>query len=207
MTVIIADDHPFTLKGTSYYIEQLGYEVIVKCTNAWEAWQAIKTLNPDIAILDISMPKLDGFEVVERIKANNIKTKIVFLTTHKEMSIYHKALDMKIDGYLLKSFASDELDKCLQNISEGKTYFSSLITGELEQDKSHIRNSILNQLSFPERKVFELVSQQKSTKEIAQLLFLSEKTVEAHRTNIIDKLDLPKEKNALLKFATNFQNR
>jgi len=204
MNVIIADDHPFTLKGTSEYIQQLGHNILAKCVNGWETWQSIKNLKPDLTILDISMPEMDGFEVLERIRANNLKVKVIFLTTHKEASIYHKALEMKVDGYLLKSFASDELEKCLHSLLEGKPYFSKLITGELEQDKLQIKNKILGQLSFPERKVFELVSQQKSTKEIAHLLFLSEKTVEAHRTNIIEKLDLPKEKNALLKFAINF---
>lgn len=206
MNFIIADDHPFTLAGTKLFIEALEYNVIATCSDGEVAWTKIRELKPDYVILDINMPGLDGIEILERIRLNRIPIKVIFLTSHNEMSIYKKANEYGVDGYLLKNFAQEELILCIDALSRGNSYLSKYIDSNLIHDKNYVKDSILEKLSFVESKVFELVSQQKSTKEIADLLFLSEKTVEAYRTSIIDKLELPKERNALLKFAGRFAN-
>lgn len=204
MTFIIADDHPFMLAGTKTFIEAMNYSVLATCVNGSEAYAKIVEHEPRFAILDINMPDLDGMEVLERVRLKRLATKIIFLTSHNEMSIYKKASEFGVDGYLLKNFAQEELAQCIDALMEGKTYLSRHIDTALVKDKTYIKDSMLEKLSFVESKVFELVAQQKSTKEIAELLFLSEKSVEGYRSSIIDKLELPKERNALLKFASQF---
>jgi DNA-binding NarL/FixJ family response regulator len=206
MHFVIADDHPLSLLGTQVLIESLGYVVLETCKNGQIAWNTIQRLKPDVVILDISMPEMNGLEVSEKIRLHNLPTKIILLTSHKELSIKKKADELKINAYLLKEHALDELRACLQHLTLHENYSSPRIKFDLEKDVDYHKDEILGQLSFSERKVFEFISQQKTTKEIAHLLFLSEKTIEAHRASIIRKLGLKPEKNTLLKFATQFQN-
>lgn len=204
MNFLIADDHPFTLAGTRNFIEESGHKVIAVCPEGKSALEKIKTLLPDVAVLDINMPGLDGLELLELIRLSKLPVKVIFLTSHNEMSIYKKASEYGVDGYLLKNFAQEELSDCISTLLRGEEYLSPRISSNLIKDNQYHKDEILAKLNFVETKVFELVSRQKSTKEIAELLFLSEKTVEAYRTSIIDKLDLPKERNSLLKFASKF---
>lgn len=204
MHFVIADDHPLSLLGTQVLLESIGYVVLESCNNGQTAWSAIKRLKPDFVILDISMPEMSGLEISEKIRLHQIPTKIILLTSHKELSIKKKADELGINAYLLKEFALEELSQCIQYLLQNDTYISPRIRFGLKKDVDYQKNEVLNQLSFSERKIFELIAQQKTTKEIANLLFLSEKTIEAHRASIIRKLGLKPEKNTLLKFATQF---
>ncbi len=204
MRFLIADDHPFTLTGTKHFIEELGYENVETAKDGLIAFEKLKQSNIDIFISDINMPQIDGIELLEKIRTLNIPTKVIFLTSHNEMSIYKKASEFGVNGYLLKNFAQEELAQCIQVVLNQGIYLSSRIQNDLVKDKTFIKDELLKNLSFIEVKIFELISKQKSSKEIAELLFLSEKSVEGYRTNIIEKLDLPKERNSLLKFATTF---
>jgi len=206
MHFIIADDHPLSLLGTQVLVESLGYVVLEACKNGQNAWSAIKRLKPDFVILDISMPEMDGLEVSEKIRIHQLATKIILLTSHKETSIYKKATELNINAYLLKEHALEELRECIRHLLKNEHYFSQKVKFDLEKDVNYLKDEVMGQLSFSEKKVFELIIEQKTTKEIANLLFLSEKTIEAHRAGIIRKLALKPEKNTLLKFATQFRN-
>ncbi|MFN3589281.1 MAG: response regulator [Spirosomataceae bacterium] len=201
MQILIADDHPFTLSGTKFFVESLGYHVQYICSNGITALNHIKSHRIQLAILDINMPGLDGLDVLTEIKKQKLSCKVVLLTMHNERSIFTKAEELGAYGYILKEQAQTELQKCLAEVTRGNKYFSqSIHTEQIKMDESEKENQI-NSLSFSERKVLELVSQQKTSKQIAELLFISEKTVEVHRKNIISKLKIPKEKNALLIWA------
>lgn len=200
MKILIADDHPFTLFGTKNFLESFGYKIIDTCTNGITALNLIQLHEPQIAVLDINMPGLDGLDVLKKVHEAKLNTKVVLLTMHKEMTIYKKATEFGVFGYILKEHAQTELEKCLQEVQKGNRYVSEHLEEDLVKDH-HPDNPLLNKLSISERKIVELIAHQKTTKQIAEMLFLSEKTVEGHRTNIIEKLGLPKEKNTLLIWA------
>ena len=200
MKILIADDHPFTLQGTKSFVESYGYKVTDTCSNGVSALNLTTLHQPDIAILDINMPGLDGLDVAKKIQESKLKTKVILLTMHKEMTIFKKANEYGIYGYILKEHAQTELEKCLIEVAKGNKYVSEFLEDDLVVDNKN-DNHELAKLTLSERKIVELIAQQKTSKQIAELLFLSEKTVEGHRSNIIEKLGLPKEKNTLLIWA------
>ena len=206
MKILIADDHPFTLQGTKSYVESYKHTVIDMCSNGISALNLIRLHSPDVAILDINMPGLDGLDVAKKVFENKLKTKVILLTMHKEMTIYKKATEYNIYGYILKEHAHTELKKCLQEVEKGNRYVSQFLQDDLIADVVNGNNE-LSKLSLSERKIVELIAQQKTSKQIAELLFISEKTVEGHRTHIIEKLGLTKEKNTLLKWAIQNMNK
>lgn len=200
MRILIADDHPFTLMGTKGFVESLGYKVEDICSNGITAYNLINTHRPNIAILDINMPGMDGLEVLEKVYRQKIKTKVILLTMHKEMTVFKKANQFEVAGYILKENAQEELQLCLEAVKKGNQYISKNLENDLLIDNA-AENDVLNKLTFTEKKILELIAQQKTSKQIAEMLFISEKTVEGHRSNIIQKLELPKEKNVLLIWA------
>lgn len=206
MYFVIADDHPLSLLGTQVILEGMGHVVLESHNNGKNAWEAIKKLKPAFAILDISMPVMDGLEVAENVRLHQLSTKIILLTSHKEQSVFNKAKELKINAYLLKQYALEELKHCVKHLMTNENYYSHRMKFELETDLDYQKGEILGKLTFSERKIFELIVQQKTTKEIAEMLFLSGKTIEAHRASIIRKLGIESDKNALLKFAAKFYN-
>jgi DNA-binding NarL/FixJ family response regulator len=201
MSILIADDHPFTLQGTKAFVEGLGFSVTDICSNGVTALNLITAHKPGIAILDINMPGMDGLDVLEKVYKDKLRTKVILLTMHREMSIYKKANELGVYGYILKNYAAEELGICIKEVLQNRQYISPLITNELVMDNAGNNNTALAKLTLAERKIIELIGQQKTSGQIADLLFISEKTVEGHRRNIIEKLELPKEKNVLLHWA------
>lgn len=200
MSILIADDHPFTLQGTKVFVESLGYMVSDICSNGITALNLIHSHRPNISILDINMPGMNGLDVLEKVYKEKLRTKVVLLTMHREMSIYKRANKLGVYGYILKNYAQEELGICLKVVMANRQYISPLITQELVIDTTHTDEATAK-LTFAENKILELVGKQYSSKQIADMLFIAEKTVEGHRRNIIEKLGLPKEKNSLLVWA------
>lgn len=201
MRILIADDHPFTLMGTKAFVESLGYTVEDICSNGITALNLIRSHQPDIAILDINMPGIDGLEVLEKVYKGKLKIKIVLLTMHNEITVFNRAKEFGVSGYILKENASEELNTCLLEVIKGNQYVSTNLQKNLYLDSEKSENEKSFNLTFTERKILELVGEQKTSKQIGEMLFISEKTVEGHRTRIIQKLGLPKEKNTLLIWA------
>jgi len=204
--IILADDHPAILLGIKTYLLQNGHRVMACCSNGIEAYNSIQTKRPHIAILDINMPGMTGIEVADRIIQSRLSSKIILLTLDRELATYNYAKNIGVSGFLLKDFALDELDQCIAAILKGETYFSQQLNASLHMGSQSAGGNSLSLLTFSERKILELISLQKSTREIAAMLFISEKTVETHRAHIIKKLDIPPVKNALLKWAIENKN-
>jgi len=204
-SIIIADDHPLLLKDLSDFLIEKGYNFIGRAINGREAFNLINKLKPDIAILDIQMPYMSGIEIAKKCNSNNIKTKIVLITFHKEKELYEQAKDLNIFGYILKEFALEEIENCIQTVSEGNPYFSPKIKELLA--KSTVDDDALSLLTPSEKKILKLIAKDKTNKEIASLLFISYRTVEKHRSNIITKLKLEQKTNSLLIWAKDRQDK
>lgn len=206
-SVLIADDHPILSLGTKTFLEQRGYNIVGVCNNGVEAYNQILVKEPTIALLDINMPGMSGIDILEKMQARRMYTNIVLLTMHNELSIFKRAKELGAKGYLLKEFAMEEIEKCLHEVENGRPYFSIHLESKLVMNGQEQKNEGIEQLTFAEKKILQLIAVQKSSKEIAAQLFISEKTVETHRSHIIKKLNLPPNKNALLKWAlTNNMN-
>jgi DNA-binding NarL/FixJ family response regulator len=198
-SIIIADDHPLLLKGLSDFLLEKGFNLLGSGKDGREAYNLIIQTKPDIAILDIQMPYMSGLEIAQKCKGLDINTKIVLITLHKEKELYQKAQELNIFGYILKEFALEEIENCIKTVTEGVPFFSDkikeLIGVVLMED------SDLNTLTPSEKKILKLIAQDKTNKEIASQLFISYRTVEKHRSNIITKLNIEPKTNSLLIWA------
>lgn len=202
-TIIIADDHPITLQGMKSYIENLGYKIIGTFTDGESLYNGILEKNPDIIITDLSMPKLNGIEVLEKLRKENNDVKIILYTMYHEKSFLIKAKSLGVNGYILKDFALEELSQCLDKIKNNENWFSNKLEVATKINKYDNEKTKMMLLTASEKKILSLITKEKNTKEIAELLFVSEKTIEKHRSNIITKLGLPNERNILMRFALN----
>ncbi len=195
-SIFIADDHPLLLKGLEDLLLEKKFNVVGKATNGQSALNFIVKECPEIAILDVEMPIKTGIEIAKECKKNNLETKIILITLHKEIDLYLMAKKIGVFGYLLKEFAIDEIENCIESVSNNIPYFSKEL-------KKHIgftaeSDAVLKDLSMSEKRILKLISQHKTNKEIGHLLFISPRTVEKHRSKIILKLDLPRETGSLL---------
>lgn len=207
-SIIIADDHPITLNGIETYLKKRNYNVLGAYDSGLGALNNIKALKPDFALLDLSMPDYSGIEVLEEVRKVNTTTKIILYTMYKEKALFDKAISLGANGYLLKEFAIEELEFCLNQLKDNKTWISPKLIDYLNKSTNHsITNEIVSKLTPAERKIATLIAEEKNSKQIADLLFISEKTVENHRSKIIKKLGLPPSKNALLLWATKNVNK
>jgi DNA-binding NarL/FixJ family response regulator len=200
-TILIADDHPITLNGIKLYVEQLGYEVVKTCQNGLDAYNSIVALHPEFVILDLNMPQMNGLEVLEKIRLENESIKIILYTMYHEKSFLVRAKKLGVNGYLLKDFALEELSICLEKVGANEEWFSPKLDETLIIKKHDSEVEKILTLTASEKKILSLIAKDLNTKIIAELLFISEKTVEKHRSNIIKKLGLPNERNILQRFA------
>ncbi len=203
-TLLIADDHPIFRKGLMDFLQQTFPKVkIIECHNGTEAINGILNLKPDIAILDINMPEANGLEVCKRIIKEQSSTKIIILTMYQEKEMIKNAMLSDARGYILKDNAVDEIMDCVNTVLNGGTYIGTAmlpyhIELSTEDKKKQQLVEGLKTLSQAELKTLKLVSQNKTSKEISELLFLSEKTVENYRSRICQKLELPPRNNSLV---------
>ncbi|MEH6763980.1 response regulator [Aequorivita antarctica] len=198
-SIIIADDHPLLLKGLSDFLIEKGYNLLGSGKDGREAYNLITKKKPDIAILDIQMPYMSGLEIAQQCKGLDLNTKIVLITLHKEKDLYQKAQELNIFGYILKEFALEEIENCIKTVTEGVPFFSDKIKELI--GVVFIDDGELSSLTPSEKKILKLIAQDKTNKEIASQLFISYRTVEKHRSNIITKLNIEPKTNSLLIWA------
>lgn len=197
-TVIIADDHPLLLKGLKDFLIENEINVVATAQNGKDALKKILELQPQLAILDLEMPYLTGLEIAGECKKQKIPTKIILLTLHKELYLYNQAKELNLSGYILKEFALGELSNAIDSVLKGDNFFSEKIFENKENDNLI---SDQNQLTPSEKKILRLIAEGLSTKNIAEKLFIAERTVDKHRSNMISKLNLEKKHNSLLLWA------
>ena len=197
LTIYTADDHPVLSKGLRDIINvEHGFQILGYAADGETALREILQKEPDVAVLDIEMPLLNGIEVVKKLKENQSKTKVIFFTLYNERSFFLSAMDLGIRGYLLKDSPPEEIISCIKTVSDGGAYVSPSLSAFLVD--RHSQKSILSALSKQEQTIVKLIGEHKTSAQIADLLFISEKTVSNHRSNISRKLKLDKKQNSLL---------
>ena len=204
--IVLADDHPIVRRGLRLTIESdPNLQVVAEANDGHEALAHIQTHQPDIAVLDIDMPNLDGFDVARELQRLRLSVAIVFLTLHSEEDLFHEAMDLGARGFLLKESAVTEIVQGIKSVASGQYFVTPSLTGYLLHRRQRAQQLVedlphLASLTPAEQHILQLVAAYKSSKEIAEELFIHYRTVENHRTNICQKLGLSGH-NALLKFA------
>lgn len=205
--IVLVDDHVMFRQGITRILEERsGFEVVGEVDCGLELLKLLEKLVPDLIILDISMPNLRGLEAIHEIKMNHPKVKILVLTMHKDKEYLHQALSAGAEGYLLKEDADSELFSAIDRVRQGKIYVSPKLSEGLTEDwvkmtrVNHRPSFDTERLTIREREVLKLIAEGKSSKEIGELLFISVRTVERHRANIMEKLNLKKTAD-LVKYA------
>jgi DNA-binding NarL/FixJ family response regulator len=202
--ILIADDHPVVRKGLREAIEAgPNLKVVGEAGDGDAALEAIERLRPQIAVLDIDMPKRDGFAVAREVAKRKLAVRLLILTIHAEADMFHAAMDLGVNGYILKESALSEIVNGLLAVAAGQYYVSSALTAFLLRRHGHTAGGGspgLGDLTESERRILRMIAHGKSSKEIADELYIHYRTVENRRTAICQKLGL-RGSNALLKFA------
>src|SRR5262245_3437221 len=204
--IVIADDHPIFRSGLRTEIEKVpGLKIVAEAEDGESALERIQTFRPEIAILDVKMPNRNGFDVMRAIQEKELPVAVIFLTMHKDERIFTAALDNGAKGYVLKDGAVNEIVAAIKAVAAGENFISpSLSTYLVNRRRRDIslaeQTPALRHLTAAERRVLCLIAANKTSKEIADELFIAESTVNKHRENICRKLDLHGS-HALLNFA------
>jgi DNA-binding NarL/FixJ family response regulator len=189
LRIVLADDHQVMRQGLKLLLEREGLEVVSEASDGLEAVRLARSLHPDVAILDLSMPIMNGLAAAGEILRDSPQTRVILLTMYTEDSQVLGALRAGIRGYVLKTQMADELIVAIKEVSQGRIYLSPSISGNVVQ--AYLNKSDISPitLSHRELQVLQLLAEGKSTKEIADLLGISVKTVETHRYRMMEKLD------------------
>lgn len=194
--IVIAEDHTILREGLRALLSsQPDFEIVGEAENGRDAIRCVGEGNPDLILIDLSMPKMNGLEAIKEIKKQNSGTKVVVLTVHKTEEYILAALQAGADGYVLKDSTHAELEMAIKNVLEGKRFLSpgiseKVIGGYLEGKMTVQAKSTWDTLTQREREILKLIAEGNKNKEIADYLCISLKTVEKHRTNLMKKLDL-----------------
>jgi DNA-binding NarL/FixJ family response regulator len=203
--IILADDHVLIRSGLKRTIsERPDLRVLGEASDGLELLNLLNDVSPDMIILDISMPRLRGIEAIHEIKLRQPNVKILMLTMHRDVQMLHLAVEAGADGYLLKEDAEVELFSAIETIQQGRMYVSPFLQAEVTnawvQTCRGKSESFGSTVTPREREILKLIGEGKSKREIADLLSISIHTVEFHRANIINKLNL-KTTTDLVKYA------
>lgn len=190
LRILLADDHLVLLTGMKALLQREGYEVVGEACDGREAVEMTKTLQPQIAVLDISMPGLNGLDAAHKLRKLSPQTKIIILTMHKESPYVVEALEAEVSGYVLKTQAAQDLLDAIKAVAANKVYLSPGIS-QIVVDAYHAKNRADGaELTLREREVLQLISEGHRTKQVAALLGISVKTAESHRGRIMRKLGI-----------------
>jgi two-component system, NarL family, response regulator NreC len=188
--VLLADDHQIVRQGLKALVEREGCKVVGEASNGLEAVELAQNSQPDVAVLDLAMPLLNGLEAAREIMRLSPRTKTIFLTMHTENHYILQGLRGGAKGFVMKTHAADDLIQAIRRAYRGLTYLSPEVSTAVVQAYQNNTDLQTDPLSPRERQVLQLVAQGKSTKEVASLLKISVKTVETHRSRLMEKLDI-----------------
>ena len=203
--ILLADDHPVVRRGLKATIEEdAGLQVIAEAVDGDDALKKIIELEPQVAIVDIDMPGINGLAVAREATVRKLNTRIIFMTFHSDEDLMRAAMDVGGKGYLLKGTETDEISAAIRAVALGRTYISSTMAAGLLKQKTETPGGIqaldTSVLTPTEKKILRLIADGLSSKEIGDRLTIHYRTVENHRTNMCRKLNI-EGANALARFA------
>lgn len=212
LRIVIADDHPIFRKGLRQVLEtDPRLHIVAEAEDGDAALACLDEQKPEVAVLDIDMPGRDGFEVARAVQEKRLPIAIIFLTMHTDEHVFNTAFDLGVKGYVLKDGAVMEIIKAIRAVAAGENYISSELATFLVRRANRAaalaqEKPTLASLTQTEQRVLKLIADYKTSREIADELCISPRTVERHRANISEKLNL-KGSHALLKFATEHKSQ
>jgi DNA-binding NarL/FixJ family response regulator len=195
INVLLVEDHAMVRAGLRALLEKTkDIHVLGEAANGQEGIDMAQQLNPDVIVMDIMMPRMNGIQAAEHMRNLKLKSRVLLLSMHSDQGLVHQALQSGIKGYVLKSSVSEELLQAIRAISRGETYLNAEISSiAVEQSLNpHPSRSLnpLESLSPREKEILQLITEEYTSVEIAKMLSISEKTVEKHRANIMEKLNV-----------------
>jgi DNA-binding NarL/FixJ family response regulator len=204
--LLIVDDHPVFRRGLREIIgENSRFQIVGETSDGVTALRLAKELKPDIAIVDIDMPQMNGLETVRAFQKNELCVNVIFLTMYKEEDMFNAAVDLGIKAYIVKDNAADEILTALEKVAINEPFISQSMSNIGQRRNDRVKELLLSKpqiedLTVAERRILKLIAEDHTSKEIADKLQISTKTIENHRQNICHKLRLHGS-HSLLKFA------
>lgn len=198
--VLLADDHVLVRQGLRSLLEREKFQVVAEASDGQEVIRLAEELGPDIAVMDISMPTLNGIDAARELARSCPKTKTILLTQHEEEQYIHEALQTGVRGYVLKNQVASDLVHAIHDVSRGGFYLSPGVSHAVVEAYRTRSEKAADPLSSRERQVLQLIAEGRSTKDVASLLGISVKTAESHRTRLMQKLDIH-ETASLVRYA------
>ena len=192
---LIAEDHLMVRAGIRALLEKAGdIKILGEASHGQEAVDLTRELKPDILVMDIMMPRMNGIQAAQKIRDLKLPTYILLLSMYSDAGFVHQALQSGVKGYVLKSSVSDELLLAVRAVASGQTFLSSPISEMIDGNSIHshaaVESDPLSNLSPREKEILQLIAEEYTSAEIARMLFITEKTVEKHRARLIEKLNV-----------------
>jgi len=206
VTVMIVDDHPVFRRGLREVIEENSrFQIVAEASDGEEALRLVLVTKPKIAVIDVDMPRLNGLEMVRALRRLELPVVTIFLTMYNEEDIFNAAMDLGVKAYVLKENAADDILTALDTVVRGEVFVSPSVLEMKARRSDRVQQLLLSKpqiddLTPAERRILRLIAEDRTTKEIADLLQISARTVENHRLNICQKLNLHGS-HSLLRFA------
>lgn len=194
--ILIAEDHLMVRAGIHALLEKAGdINILGEASNGQEAVEMTQELKPDVLIMDIMMPRMNGIQAAENIRELKLPTRILLLSMYADAGFIHQALQCGVKGYVLKSSVSDELLQAVRTVANGQIFLSSpvsevVVESAIRPHTSRSDHDPLSNLSPREKQILQMIAEEHTSGEIAKLLFISEKTVEKHRARLMEKLNV-----------------
>ena len=191
--ILLVEDHAMVRAGLRALLERAGdIKIVGEASNGQEAIEMTTTLKPDLLVMDIMMPRLNGIQAAEQIRALKLPTSILLLSMYSDEGLIHQAMHSGVKGFVLKTSVSEELLQAIHAVARGETFLSksvsSIVMDRITRPNTLQTDNPLDSLSPREKEIMQLIAEEHTSSEIGKILVISEKTVEKHRANLMDKL-------------------
>lgn len=191
--ILLVEDHAMVRAGLRALLERAGdIKIVGEASNGQEAIEMTMTLKPDLLVMDIMMPRLNGIQAAEQIRALKLPTSILLLSMYSDEGLIHQAMHSGVKGFVLKTSVSEELLQAIHAVARGETFLSksvsSIVMDRITRPNTQQTDNPIDSLSPREKEIMQLIAEEHTSGEIGRILVISEKTVEKHRANLMDKL-------------------